>query len=168
MLKVAGRPFLEILLDYLISQNIAQVVLSVGYKCKKIIDYFGNDYKSIKIKYSVEESPLGTGGAILNSMNKISDENFFVLNGDTLFNIDLKKLMLIHLDHDSRLTIALKEVLNSKRFGKVIIDKSNLISKFSEKKGDGVGLINGGIYLLNKSLFKDMNFDKSFHLNLKF
>ena len=70
--------------------------------------------------------------------------------------------MSLHILKKSKLTIALKEVSKTDRFGKVTLGESNLISKFSEKKGDGVGLINGGIYLLNKSLFKDMNFDKSF------
>ena len=97
MLKVAGKPFLEILLDYLISQNIGKVILSVGYHHDKIIQHFKYEYKSLNIQYSIEEKPLGTGGAILHSLKEISNENFFVMNGDTLFNIDLKKLLSIHM-----------------------------------------------------------------------
>ena len=113
------------------------MILSVGYHHDKIIQHFKYEYKSLNIQYSIEEKPLGTGGAILHSLKEISNENFFVMNGDTLFNIDLKKLLYIHMLKKSKLTIALKEVSKTDRFGKVTLGESNLITSVSEKKNVG-------------------------------
>jgi D-glycero-alpha-D-manno-heptose 1-phosphate guanylyltransferase len=162
MMLVDGKPFLEIIFHYLIQQNINRVILSVGHYHKKIINYFGEKYKSINIVYNIENAPLGTGGAILNSMNKAYNEDIFVINGDTLFNINLKNLSDLHYISKSKLTIALKKKSRTERFGKISLDEKNLISKVSEKKNKGSGLINGGVYLINKSLFNSRDYGKSF------
>ncbi len=65
MALINGRPFLEYQLDYLDRWGLRRVILSVGYGKEKIQDHFGGQYKSLQIAYSVEEEPLGTGGAII-------------------------------------------------------------------------------------------------------
>ena len=75
------------------------------------------------------------------------------MNGDTLFNINLKIIVFTYTEK-SKLTIALKEVSKTDRFGKVTLGESNLITSVSEKKNVGFGLINGGIYLMNKAYLK--------------
>ena len=162
MMLVNGKPFLEIIFHYLIQQNINRVILSVGHYHEKIINYFGEKYKSINIIYNIESAPLGTGGAILNSINKAYNENIFVLNGDTLFNINLKNLSDLHYILKSELTIALKKKSRTERFGKISLGKENLINKVSEKKNKGSGLINGGVYIINKGLFNSKDYGKSF------
>ena len=81
-------------LDALQKQFITEVIISVGYKSDFIINYFGSEYLGMRIRYALEEKLLGTGGAILKSSDCINDNSFFVLNGDTFFNIDLSNFFL--------------------------------------------------------------------------
>ena len=81
MADISGRPFLEWLMDYLSDAGVSEVILSVHYLKEKIIDNFGDKYKNIKISYALENEPLGTGGAILNSIK--DDEKYLIINGDT-------------------------------------------------------------------------------------
>ena len=79
MAPVAGRPFLEHLLDYWIAQGINRFVLSVGYRHESIVDHFGVAYKSAELLYAIEETPLGTGGALLLAAGKVAaGESFLV------------------------------------------------------------------------------------------
>ena len=167
MLLVAGRPFLEILLNYLIQQNINKVILSVGHFHEKIVNYFGTKYKSICIEYCIEDRPLGTGGAILHSIEKANNNDVFVINGDTLFNISLKSLSYLHFNSRSKLTIALKKKSKTERFGKITLGDANLIDQVSEKKNKGSGLINGGVYLINKALFDSKDFGEAFSFEIE-
>ena len=90
MAPVADRPFLEYLLDYLISQKITnKFLVSVGYEHQKIIDHFGYKYKEYELTYLIEDTPLGTGGAIRLALNKIETEQALIVNGDNLFNVNL-------------------------------------------------------------------------------
>jgi hypothetical protein len=77
MADISGRPFLEWLMDYLADAGVSEVILSVHYLKEKIIDHFGDKYKNIKISYALENEPLGTGGAILNSIK--DDEKYLII-----------------------------------------------------------------------------------------
>ena len=155
MAPINNKPFLEYILEFLHNQNIKKVILSVGYKWEVIKDYFGDKYKNIELIYNIEKERLGTGGAIKDSLQYVENENVYVLNGDTFFDIDLSKIKL----EDNLIEIALKKMENFDRYGVVEIDKNRYIQKFKEKSYYQEGLINGGIYLLRKNLFK--NFDLS-------
>ena len=96
MAPVNGRPFLTYILDYLIDYEYQRAVLSVGYLHEKIVDYFGKKYKTLEIDYAVEEEPLGTGGGILLAMSKCTTENVLVINGDTMFKVDLTAFEQFH------------------------------------------------------------------------
>ena len=85
MAIINGKPFLEYLLGYLHSFGITKAVLSVGYLNEKIISYFGSRYKNIDLHYSIEEEPLGTGGAVKMAMDYVTSENVLVLNGGYYF-----------------------------------------------------------------------------------
>lgn len=170
MADIAGRPFLEYLFDYLIRNDVKKVILSVGYKSAMIINHFGKKYKSIDIEYSMEDEPLGTGGAIKKAVGKLkdSDEFFFVINGDTFFDAPLNKLLEFHYQSNGLITIAFKSMTDCTRYGSVLIDSSNRIIGFMEKGNSKNCLINGGIYIINIELFKLLNLpDKfSFEKNL--
>ena len=169
MAPVNGRPFLEYLLYYLDNQGITHAILSVGYKSETISGYFGNKFKSILIDYAHETEPLGTGGGILNALNYSKSSSIYILNGDTLFNIDLKKLYNIHQSRRSELTIALRKMEDGSRYGSVEIDDENRIKAFTEKK-EGLTniLINGGVYLLNKATFLEQSFPARFSFEKEF
>jgi len=157
MADVNGKPFLEYLLRYLQKNGIEKIILSVGYKWEVIKAYFGDSFEGIKIVYSVENEPLGTGGAVKKSLFFVNSNDVFIVNGDTFFNIDLKEFFAFHKKKRSVLSIALKAMNQFDRYGNVKIDNNNRIVSFEEKRYYEFGLINGGIYLLNKDFF--MNFD---------
>lgn len=153
MAPVAGKPFLQYILDYLIAHKVSHVVLAVGYLRETIIDYFGDSYQSLSIAYAIEENPLGTGGGILNACKQIKGDNVFVINGDTFFDVDLVELSAFHETNNALLTVALKKMEKFDRYGTVETDNEGRIIGFLEKKYLDEGLINGGIYCLNKHIF---------------
>jgi D-glycero-alpha-D-manno-heptose 1-phosphate guanylyltransferase len=156
MAKVGARPFLEYILDYLVEQGVEQAVLAVSHKWEVIRDHFGDIYRGISLKYSVEDEPLGTGGAIRQALETIPDDDeVVVLNGDTLFRVDLVALAGIHHRDKALLTIALKHVADCGRFGRVKLSDNGMITEFLEKSTSESGWINGGIYMLNRCLLDD-------------
>ena len=155
MAQIGSRPFLEYLLDYLVDQGVEQVVLAVSHKWETIRGHFDDAYRGMLLSYSVEEQPLGTGGAIRQALESIADDEVVVLNGDTLFRIDLEGMVNKHRNGGSRLSIALKQVSDSGRFGRIEVSADGVITSFLEKSTGGPGWINGGIYMLNRDLFAD-------------
>ena len=155
MAPVNGRPFLTYILDYLIEYQYNKVILSVGYLHEKIESYFGKQYKSLEIDYAVETEPLGTGGGILFAMSKCVTDNVLVINGDTMFKVDLAEFEQFHAEKNALLSIVLREVEDVSRYGSVTIGNDNLIVLFAEKQVTfGRGYINGGVYLINRELFR--------------
>lgn len=168
MAPINGVPFLEIILMNLMRQNIEEVIISVGYKSEQIIDYFGFSYFGIKIKYAKETVLLGTGGAIINAcMHLNRTESFFVLNGDTFFNVDLEVFSEMAKDQNAKLSIALFES-EEPRYGDLFInDKQHLITQKSKTPSglkDGYSVAkNGGVYFINNKLvFGDFAANSSF------
>lgn len=152
MAPVAGKPFLWYLLKYLSHFDVERVVLSVGYLCDTIIDWIdenGNKFPFI-FDYTIEMTPLGTGGGIKLALEKCLRNDVVVLNGDTFFNVDLEELYGQHRLYPASITLALKPMEHFDRYGNVRIN-NNLIVDFEEKKYCARGLINGGIYVINRS-----------------
>ena len=157
MAPVAGRPFLEWVLDYCLENGIQEAILSVGYKSDIIIQHFGNEYKGIQIKYAIEKEPLGTGGAIRYAMEMLEDDkNCLILNGDTLFKSDLQKLYSSYMEKSADLIVSLRRMYDFDRYGLVEINESNRIISFQEKKYCQEGLINGGVYIVSSKLIKQI------------
>jgi len=162
MAKVAGKPFLIYLLEYLNRYDFRKAILSVGYKGETVRDFFGEKYKNILLEYAVEQEPLGTGGGVKNALNYANGDEVLLLNGDTFFNIDLNLFYKMHNEKLSHLSIALKEKAYAERYGAVEIDENNKIIAFLEKKQRYNIFINGGIYLLNKSYFDSLSLSDKF------
>jgi D-glycero-alpha-D-manno-heptose 1-phosphate guanylyltransferase len=102
MAIVNERPFLAHVMDYWKEQGITRFVLSVGYLKDAIVSHFGCSYHGAKIEYVVEERPLGTGGGYLLAIEKIQDNDYFVLlNGDTFFEVELSKLIVFAEKNDA-------------------------------------------------------------------
>lgn len=154
MAPIKGRPFLTYLLDNLAAENFNHIILSTGYLHEKIENFFGNHYKEMKISYAHEKEPLGTGGAIQYALSFCKSPNVIVLNGDTLFKVNLSQFIQFHKNKNTLLSIVLRNVEDVSRYGSVSINNKNQIIDFSEKqKNLGEGYINGGIYILQKELF---------------
>lgn len=122
-----------------------------------IKEYFKDEFLGIKIKYSIEKEPLGTGGAIKETLKFVKNEAY-VLNGDTFFDIDLSKLKL----NESKICLALKQMNDFDRYGTVNVDEQDLVISFEEKVFKKQGLINSGIYLLTKDIFNDFALQEKF------
>jgi D-glycero-alpha-D-manno-heptose 1-phosphate guanylyltransferase len=164
MAPVNGKPFLTYVFDYLITQDISKVILSVGFRKEHIINYFGHSYNSMEIEYAVENEPLGTGGAIKLAMDQVAGKNAFVINGDTYFVPDLRQMLATHDKNSADITIAVKKMPETQRYGTVVFDKNGTITDFKEKDPKiGAGLINGGIYLINKNVMEGFT-EKKFSL----
>ncbi|MBS4276159.1 sugar-phosphate nucleotidyltransferase [Campylobacter vulpis] len=154
MAAVGGKPFLEFIFEYLKKQGVKSVVLAVSYKYEVIQEHFKNEFLGIKIKYSIEQEPLGTGGAIKQALKLCEGREVFVLNGDSIFEISLKNLRL----KGAKICLALKKMFDFQRYGAVSIDEKGEIVEFKEKSFCKEGLINGGIYLLSKDIFERFSF----------
>lgn len=152
MAPVSGKPFLWYLLKYLSHFDVERVVLSVGYLRNIIIDWIdkNGDEFPFNFDYAIEMTPLGTGGGIKLALNKCLKNDIIILNGDTFFNVDLNELYEQHHQHSSSITLALKPMKNFNRYGNVRVNGNKIVA-FEEKKYCTSGLINGGIYIINRS-----------------
>ncbi len=154
MAPVNGRPFLSFVLDELEAFQYTHVVLSTGYKHEVIASYYGEHYRSIRLSYAQETTPLGTGGGIWNALQQTESEYTLVLNGDTLFRVNLDALSDLAQRWQSPV-MALRQVTDTTRYGKVETDDTGRVVCFVEKNDcAGPGYINGGIYLLPRKIFK--------------
>lgn len=165
MALINDKPFLEYLLNFLTGQGIRKVILSVGYKQEMIREHFKDHYKHLVISYAVEEEPLGTGGGILNALQQAEGDSVFALNGDSMFRIDLVAMQVKHQKEAADLTMALRYMDDTSRFGTVKIDADKRVTGFYEKNDDSEpGYINGGIYLINKNFLVSSSFGKKFSI----
>jgi histidinol-phosphate phosphatase family protein len=158
---INGEPFLTYVFKYLQKNGINKVVLSVGYKWELIQQKYGNQWNGIAIKYAVEDKRLGTGGAIKLAMKHIDVDDFYVLNGDTLFDVNLLTLEAFHFRKKAQCSVALKKMYKVDRYGCVDVkfeDENQTEGKiiaFQEKQYRDETIINGGIYCLNRSILND-------------
>jgi D-glycero-alpha-D-manno-heptose 1-phosphate guanylyltransferase len=163
--EICGRPFLEYQINFLKKQGISDIVLCTGYLGEQIQNYFLNGEKlGINITYSNEEEPLGTGGAIKNTIDVIQND-FLLLNGDSLSLLKIDLLLDFHYSHNSDLTMALSMSNSQNRYGNITINNDNKIIDFTEK-GSNTGYINAGIYVIKKNSVNWNNFPRQFSLEL--
>ena len=162
MANVAGKPFISFVIDSLRTQGIEHFIFSLGYKSGIIENYLKDHYPTLEYVTVVEKEPLGTGGAIRLACTKAKTENVLVANGDTLFRIQLREMDQLHHANRSECTLALKPMQGFDRYGAVEITSDGLIKAFNEKKFYEHGLINGGIYILNKNAFLEKVYPEKF------
>lgn len=168
MAQIGNQPFLYYILKWLEKNAIKRVILSVGYKWEVIYKTFKNNFNSIELVYSIEEFPLGTGGAIALAMNKLKSNEFFIINGDTFFDTNLRELASFQMRNKVDFSIMLKPMQNFNRYGTVELGKNNQIISFHEKEPKEQGLINGGIYFAKTSIqscfpnLEKFSFEKDF------
>ena len=184
MADICGKPFLQYLLEMLRDKGITEVIFALGYMGEMIEEYFqdGSAF-GLKIAYSYEEEPLGTGGAIRNALPKILEEEVLVLNADTYFPMDYQGLLRFHQENDGDFSLATRAIEDISRYGAVRRDPAGRILAWNEKLGDGgqqpgegskqpiegnaqqaasaspkslSGEINGGIYVMKKSLIAEI------------
>lgn len=162
MAPIAGRPFLEILLDTLESKGFTRVVFSLGFMAAKIVDHFGKRYGKMRLEYVIEEKPLGTGGGVRLAMQECFEDHVYVFNGDTY--LDLEVSSVEHLwKKNRRPIIVARNVDDTSRYGRLDID-SGQVKRFSEKGTGGAGPINAGCYVFNQHQLDRFNSGLAFSL----
>ncbi len=150
MAPVAGKPFIAHVIDFCIEEGVTNFILSLGYKSEVIINYVSFQYPQLNVDYAIEEEPLGTGGGIQLACRKSKETSVLVLNGDTLFRVNLQQLSYFHFSNNAECTLALKSMTDFNRYGVVELNSNSSISSFKEKQFYKKGNINGGVYIINK------------------
>lgn len=157
LLQVAGVPFLHHILRRLAAQGITDVVLAVGFQWEKIAATYGSHWENLHLTYSIEETPLGTGGAIRQAVRNIDDSSTLIINGDTLFCMDFHRLQQFHIAQQAQISIAVRAVPDVSRYGAVVLEGSQgRVCQFNEKSHAGPGLINAGVYIIDPSIFHEI------------
>ena len=157
MAPVNGKPFLAYLFDYINKQKATKVILSLGYKHNVVIDWLEDQDLYFELDYVIESEPLGTGGGILAAMEVAETDDVAVLNGDTMFKVNLQEQYAFHKSNNAATTLALKKMQKFDRYGVVNTDAKGVITSFEEKQYKEEGLINGGVYFINREAFLAKN-----------
>ncbi|MBI2868841.1 MAG: NDP-sugar synthase [Chloroflexi bacterium] len=159
MVPILNRPFLEYLLQYLKQHGVSEAVLAMGYLPGPVRDYLGDGAAlGLKVHYLVEDTPLGTAGAVKNAEAYL-DETFLVFNGDIVTGIDLSDMLRRHRDAGPRVTIALTPVEDPSAYGVVETDGRGLVRRFIEKPPPGTAasnMINAGIYIIEPEVLRSV------------
>ena len=156
MAPVAGRPFLAWLLDDLREAGFDHIILSLGYKHEAVEAWVATRPDRDSITYVVEEEPLGTGGGVRLALRQAREDAVFILNGDTFFGVDYPAMQAFHRQSGAQATLALKPLRDFDRYGEVTLDGEGRITAFREKRPCAEGLINGGVYLLQRDALAEM------------
>ena len=147
LIPINNVPIIEWQLKYLKQFGVKEAIISTGYKTDMIENYLNMKHLGVKINFSTESTPLGTGGAIKKAAKLIKEESFFVINGDIITNIDLKKLL------KTNNSIAAIQVRT--KYGILEINQ-NKIKNFKEKKEITNVWMNAGLYHLDKDMVRDL------------
>jgi D-glycero-alpha-D-manno-heptose 1-phosphate guanylyltransferase len=157
MAPVGGKPFLEYIIADLAAQGLGDIMLSVGYGREVIKSYFedGSRWK-VRIAYSEETTPLGTGGALAHALEAAGGGDCLVLNGDTFNKMSFRDIIDFHNSKDALMTMGLTRVDNADRYGSVELADSGEIVGFLEKPSRDRGYINRGVYVTSGAILPGM------------
>lgn len=158
MALIEDKPFMEYVVHELSRHGITDIIFAVGYKGSMVEEYFGDGsrFSHLTIRYAYEEELLGTAGAIKNAGKLVTDEVFFVLNADTFYQIDYSRLVRLQQEEHLEMALVLREVPDVSRYGQAVLTEGRLTA-FNEKTTEAKpGTINGGIYLMKRSLLEEI------------
>ncbi len=148
LVPINNIPIMEWQIKYLKKFGVNNIIICTGYKSKQIENFLqAKNNFDIKISFSIENTPLGTGGAIKKAGSSICDNTFIVINGDVITNIDINKMKK---EQNVIASIPLKT-----KYG-IVSTQDDKIIKFSEKKELEDKWMNAGIYVLSKKILKDL------------
>jgi mannose-1-phosphate guanylyltransferase len=160
MVPIMNQPLLERTFMKLKKCGITEIMISTCYHPEYIKNYFGDGSNlNMKIRYTIEETPMGTGGAV-KMAEKYLKESFLVFNSDILTDIDFSKMIAFHKSKKAMATIAVTEVKNTSIYGVIDYDESGYASAFIEKPKPGESdskSINAGIYIFEPEIFKEIS-----------
>jgi mannose-1-phosphate guanylyltransferase len=155
MVPILNRPFLEYLIQYLKEHSITNIILAMSYLPERIQSYFGDGNQfGVRIYYSIEDTPLGTAGAVKNA-ERYLDETFLMLNGDIFTDLDITAMIDFHRERKAKATIAVTPVDDPTAYGLIETNAGGRITRFLEKPSREevtTNMINAGIYVLEPDI----------------
>ncbi|MCK4795557.1 MAG: nucleotidyltransferase family protein, partial [Desulfobacteraceae bacterium] len=165
MAEVGGRPFLDILIDYVASFGFRRFILCICYMGDFIRRHYQNRKGPLETIFSEEKKPLGTAGAIKKAEPFIGSSPFLVMNGDSFCKVDLRRFLKFHLTTKALSSIVLTNTKDTDSYGNVTLGKSQRIINFSEKtKSHKNSLVSAGIYFFQKEILSLIPANKNFSL----
>lgn len=163
--EVAGRPFITYLLKQLDAAGVRHVVLCTGYQGEQVEAALGSNFNHIRLYYSREFSPLGTGGALRFALPLLQSETILAMNGDSYCRADLEDMLRTHHQRAAKVTLLLAQTSDTSRYGLVQVAADDTVASFNEKiPGQGPGLISAGIYLLSREVLQEIPPDQAVSL----
>jgi len=157
MATVAGRPFLNLLLKQLQRNGFERIILAVGYQRDAIQSYFGELAHGLQLIYSVETSPLGTGGALRNAADLVQSDIVLITNGDSYADADLIRFVADLAESKAEASMIVVPADGRSDGGSVVLDQSDRLMRLGEKQEPfGAQYLNAGIYLLSRDLLFDI------------
>ena len=168
LLPVAGKPVLEHEIDCLKRQGITDVILTVGYMADRIVDYFGNGSRfGVRIDYIREEVPMGTAGALYYLKDKVKDD-FLLLNGDMIFDVDFHRLTDFHKSHNADVTLLVHPNDHPYDSGIIIADENNRVRGWltkEDERGWYSNCVNAGIHVMSPRMLDKLTEPKKTDLD---
>jgi NDP-sugar pyrophosphorylase family protein len=161
MAHVSGRPFLETLLRQLERFGFQRVILAVGFAATDIQSYFGDRFGGLDVEYSLELSPLGTGGALGNTRRLIRSRSYLVMNGDSYTDVDLREFIIAHDESGAEISVVVVPVDDRQDIGSVLLDTDRNVLQFAEKEQPELARhLNAGIYMLSSDILREIPRDR--------
>ena len=157
---VDGRPFLDLVLERWVPRGVDEVMVLAGHHADALVEHYGSRWGSVQVRYSVEQQPLGTGGAVRAAEHLLAD-TFLLVNGDSFVDVDVEALRGT-LD-DGPLGMVLAQVDDTARFG-AVTTSGGRATDLAEKGRSGPGLINAGVYAMRRELLALMPDGPAFSL----
>lgn len=157
MALIEGKPFMEYVIHELSRHGITDIIFAVGYKGSMVEEYFGDGSRfGVTVSYAYEETLLGTAGAIKNAARFMKEDQVFVLNADTFYQIDYTRLVQLKEERELDMALVLRMVPDVSRYGQAVLE-DGCLTGFNEKTNEArPGTINGGIYLLTKEMISQI------------
>ncbi len=166
IVPVANRPFVVHQIEHLVKHGADEIILNLHYlshEIKRILND-GREW-GIKIHYSIEETPLGTAGAVKNAEKYFGEGPMVIFNGDVLTDINISKIVNFHREKKTRVTLTLTEVEDPTSFGLILTDREGRVTRFIEKPSwDMVTArtINAGIYVVDPAIFEGVPRERAY------
>ncbi len=169
LVEIEGKPFIEILIDYIASQGGKRFILCTGHGAQAVEDYFEAKRPDLNVVFSIEQEPLGTGGAIKQAASLVNTANFLAMNGDCFCVIDYNQLIDTHLKNYANATLAVTMMDDAREYGTIDLNDRQEIQAFKEKQPmHQSALINTGTYCFTKDIFKLVTTPAKFSIEYDF
>ena len=158
MVPLFDKPVMEHIIDLLKRHGITDICVTLHYMPQAVMDYFGDGARlGVRLTYFIEETPLGTAGSVKNCAPHLGEEDFLVISGDSVCDLDLSSAIRFHRDRQAEATLVLCRHPTPLEYGLVLTDREGRVVQFLEKPSWGqvvTNMVNTGIYVLSPAVLE--------------